>query len=167
MGFFGGVFDVIKCHLCADWMKSLDEQCSSNLCWNFSALDLSLCFLRLLNPPHNFSVLVFALSPSLPPSRPLTHSLAKFVQDYDENVLVRLQFDCAALGQRVCDGIMSVQPWLLRWLDAGRVRDSQVLSVVDSIDKSNQVWRRGPPCEPNIDADNTNQTIEYFQFHHA
>jgi hypothetical protein len=61
------------------------------------------------------------------------------VQDYDENVLVRLQFDCAALGQRVCDGLMSVQPWLLRWLDAGRVRDSQVLSVVDSIDKSNQV----------------------------
>ncbi len=61
------------------------------------------------------------------------------MQDYDENVLVRLQFDCAALGQRVCDGLMSVQPWLLRWLDAGRVRDSQVLSVVDSIDKSNQV----------------------------
>ncbi len=54
------------------------------------------------------------ISPNLsrmpcPSPAPHSRSLAKFVHDYDENVIVRLQFDCASLGQRVCDGLMSVQ----------------------------------------------------------
>jgi hypothetical protein len=161
-----------------------------------------------VNPISNQSPLSHLCSPVLPwPCLGTRTSLAKFVHDYDENVIVRLQFDCASLGQRVCDGLMSVQvrahmqftpkfgffsfhfskketeskkysffthrphhmrhsisrvisrmplpfrthahtrtytqPWLLRWLDAAKLRDSHVLSVVDSIDKSNQVYDCG------------------------
>ena len=60
--------------------------------------------------PIPTSLLSHLCHPALPwPCLGTRTSLAKFVHDYDENVIVRLQFDCASLGQRVCDGLMSVQ----------------------------------------------------------
>lgn len=66
-------------------------------------------------------------------------SVASFVDAYDERTLARLRDEFSGLCMRLGDGLLSCQPLLSRWADPARLRDSQTLNVVDSIERSNQM----------------------------
>jgi hypothetical protein len=65
--------------------------------------------------------------------------LAKFLDDYDSNTIVKLQTDCLPFSSRVGEGILSTANMIYKWSDAAKLRDSQVLNAMECMEKSNQV----------------------------
>jgi hypothetical protein len=51
----------------------------------------------------------------------------------------RMRDECQPLGMRLGDAILSTQNFVSRWMDPAKLRDSQVLNILDGIDKSSQI----------------------------